>query len=59
MKPVKPIKIAQVIFRDWCARYGAVVDVEMAAALVRMIAYAIEAERSAGAGQSAGDRTDG
>ncbi len=45
MKQIKPRKIAQAIFRDWCARFGVVVDVEMAAALVDMIAFAIEAER--------------
>ncbi len=45
---VKPRKIAQAIFRDWCARFGAAVDVEMAAALVDMIAFAIEAERAEG-----------
>lgn len=44
----KPIKIAQAILRDWCKRHGASVDVEMAADLVRLVAFAIEAERTHG-----------
>jgi homospermidine synthase len=45
MRP-RPIKIAQAIFRDWCARHGVVVDVAIAASLVDLIAFAIEAERA-------------
>jgi hypothetical protein len=44
---MKPIKIAQKIFRDWCAYHGAVVDVPMAADLVKRIEAAIVAERAA------------
>jgi hypothetical protein len=46
MKKPAPKKIGQTIFREWCTRFGAVVDVEMAADLVARIARAIEAERA-------------
>jgi hypothetical protein len=46
MKKPTPKKIGQTIFREWCAHFGAVVDVQMAADLVTRIAKAIEAERS-------------
>lgn len=41
----KPKKVAQRIFREWCSAHGAVVDVEMAADLVRRIEAAIIEER--------------
>lgn len=47
-KRVKPRKIAQAIFRDWCARCGIVVDVAAASQLVDLMAFAIEAERAHG-----------
>jgi hypothetical protein len=40
-----PFKVGQEIFRDWCTNHGVVVDVEMAADLVRRIGAAIAAER--------------
>ena len=43
--PKTPRGIAQAVFRDWCASYGAVVDVEMAAGLVLRIEAAIIADR--------------
>lgn len=42
---MKPIKVGQKIFREWCAEFGAVVDVEMAANLVKRIEAVIIAER--------------
>lgn len=42
---MKAFKAAQQIFREWCLEHGAVVDVEMAADLVRRIKTAIDAER--------------
>lgn len=42
-----PIKVGQKIFREWCAEFGAVVDVHMAADLVKRIEAAIVTERAA------------
>lgn len=44
---MKPIKVGQKIFREWCAAHGACVDVAMAADLVRRIEAAIIEERKA------------
>lgn len=41
------LKAARRIFREWCMEHGAVVDVEMAADLVRRIKTAIDAESAA------------
>jgi hypothetical protein len=46
MKKPTPKKIGQTIFREWCARFGATVEVHMASDLVARIAKAIEAERA-------------
>lgn len=45
MARATPQKIAQRVFRDWCAYHGATVEVAMAADLVGRIAREIEAER--------------
>jgi len=47
MKHVPTLKAARRIFREWCMEHGAVVDVEMAADLVRRIKTAIDAESAA------------
>jgi hypothetical protein len=47
MKHVSTLKAARRIFREWCMEHGAVVDVEMAADLVRRIKTAIDAESAA------------
>jgi hypothetical protein len=44
---MKPIKVGQLIFREWCAEFGAVLDVHMAADLVKRIERAIVTERAA------------
>lgn len=53
-----PIKVGQKIFREWCVEFGAVVDVHMAADLVKRIEAAIIAER-AGSTQPNDDHTGG
>jgi hypothetical protein len=42
---MKPRKIAQEIFRAWCAEWGVVVDVEMAADLVNRITAALKQDK--------------
>lgn len=46
-RALKPIKIGQKIFGEWCQSFGAMIDVNMAADLVKRIEAAIVAERSA------------
>lgn len=45
-RAMAPAKVAQGLFRDWCGVHGTVVEIGMAADLVRRIEAVIVAERA-------------